>query len=340
MKQSILVLFLFCVSLLSWAGMVDISLGQEMHQNPDGKFHVIAFFQKQITPEETIESWGIRGDEISSRIQVANAYKITAEESYFWFKQFCSQYPDVQGLVLHELLQAASFTATPKTIFAIAKHPEIGRVSLYKAENTKPNEFFLQPEYFQVQSLEVVRYGDDTETAPQTEVIPVESREITPEQIINILKKIYDFVKENKPVVNTSIDQAAAVPQGINSWQQMAGWREKHTGQYTILYKNLYGMEVVKIVVRVHFYHSGNYNNVGKYITCATVSIDEMNVMWGYTLNATVKIPDSGIVNIGTNQNPVAGMKMFVNWVVTTILQHQEGTLTFSLDGNGNISGY
>jgi len=133
---------------------------------------------------------------------------------------------------------------------------------------------------------------------------------------------------------------ACAIPKGIQNWQEMASWREKHTGQYSIKYVNGFGITVVEIIVRAHFYYNGNYNGIGKYITCATSTIDTLNVLWGYTLNASANIPDSGIVNLGTTQNPIAGMKLFIHWVVDTILQHQEGRLTFSLDGEGNASAY
>jgi len=336
--KTLFLLFILGFSVAVYAG-VDQDLAKQMAKNPDGKFHVLAFFEKQ-TPEQLIQEWNIRGDEFNTTMQVVELYKSRSQESFFWLNQLASQRMEIQSLQLHELLQAASFIASPAVIQEISQRPEICKVALYTEENAKPDEFFLKPEYYQVRSMNIIRLGDETENALDMAADSSREGEIDIDQIINILKKLYEFVKENKPVVNTSIDQSAAVPSGINSWQQLAGWREKHSGQYVISYENLYGIEVVRIVVRAHFYHSGNYQGVGKYITCATASIDELNVLWGYTLNATMKIPDSGIVNIGTSQNPVAGMKMFVHWVVTTILQHQEGSLTFSLDGNGNLSAY
>lgn len=328
---------LIALTITIQAGVLDENLVRAMEQNPNGKFAVIAFFSQHLTPPQVMEQLNLRGDEEMARSEVVRTYQTTHETAFFWLKKFLDQQEGVENLTLHVLAQAATFTAPAKVIHAVADQPEIAKVALFKTELVKPDDYFVTNEYFQIRNVEIICNGQMAE-APVASTTMDASREITPDQIINILKQLYEFVKENKPVVNTSIDQASAVPSGTTSWQQLAGWREAHSGQYSIIYKNLYGIEVCKIVTRAHFYHSGNYQGVGRYITCATISIDEMNVMWGYTLNASVSIPNSGIVNVGTHDNPVAGMKMFVHWVLTTILQHQEGTMTYSLDGNGNLS--
>jgi len=333
-----LALFFFALGSV-YAGTIDPALADQMAQNPTAKLHVIAFFKDKLSPEKVIQEMGIRGDEVSVVQQVAEIYKSKAQAQSFLFSQFAQQRGEIEGVCIHPLLNAISFKATPPIICEVAKLAIIDRIALYTPENTKPDTFFLKEPYFELKLAKITCVGEATEKSVEFTQAPA-TREIDPSVIINILKELWDFIKENQPVVNTAADVASAVPQGITHWQQLAGWREKHTGQYVIEYVNGFGITVVKIVVRVHFYYNGNYNGVGKYITCATTSIDELNVLWGYTLDATEKVPESGIVNIGTAQNPIAGMKMFVHWAVHTIIQHQEGTMTFSLDGQGNISSY
>lgn len=343
MKSNTLVLFWVWMALGSaviCAGDVDSLLAEKMLANPDGQFHVIAFFQDRLTPEQAILQNGIRGEECEIARQVVAAYKTKTEGCESWLQGFSeSRQLRLERICRQDHLQAVSFTATAEAIWEIAQQGRVEKISLFTPENTRPEAFFDKQSYYMLQEP-IITYVDDATDNTVNIGAQREEIEIDPEKIINILKKIFDFIKENQPVVNTSVDQASAVPQGTSHWQQLAEWRERHTGQYVIEYKNLYGITVVKIVLRIHFYHSGNYNGIGRYITCATASIDELNVLWGYTLNADVKIPDSGVVNIGTATAPVAAMRMFVHWAVHTIVQHQEGTMTFTLDGNGNVSSY
>jgi len=322
---------------VGYAESIDPVLSEQMAQNPNQKFHVLAFFKDKLSPEKVVNELGIRGNEIRDIQQVVQIFKNKTQEQMFWISK---QRAGIEGLCAHELLQAVSFYALPAAIMEVAKQQEIEKITLFTQENTKPDPYFLKRQYYEIKEVKITPIGEATENKVEYQPMPSREGEIDIDQIINILKKLYDFIKENQPVVNTSVDQASAVPSGINGWQQLAGWQEKHTGQYKIEYVNLFGITVIKIVLKIHFYYNGNYNGVGKYITCATSSIDELNVLWGYTLNATVKIPDSGIVNIGTAQNPIAAMKMFVHWAVHTIVQHQEGSVTYSIDGNGNVSAY
>ncbi len=308
------------------------------------KISVIVFFAERLSPSEASERFGNTDDRTLLVQQVVEAYKDFSHRQLHWLQELSktrSLQGEIENLTLHELCQAASLDATVAAIEKLAEQPEIDKICLYSQELTKPDAFFLTPEYYQIKDVKITPIANGLEKeVPASAIKESTEREITPEQIINILKKVFEYIKENKPVVNTSVDMACAIPKGIENWQQMANWREKHTGQYSIEYVNGFGITVVKILVRAHFYYNGSYNNIGKYITCATSTIDTLNVLWGYTLNATAQIPDSGIVNVGTSQDPVAGMKMFIHWTVDTILQHQEGRLTFSLDGNGNVSGY
>lgn len=338
--KSLILLFCFLCTLPLFAGTVDPILESAMLQKPDAVFHVLAFFTQKLSPQQVIDDLSIRGDKNSMVQQVVDVYKNKSQEQGAGIFEFCKEraQESLQKLTLHELIQAVSFQATPEIIHYIAQRPEIEKVCLYSYDMTKPDEFFLTPQYYQIQRSILVREGDEIDT----EITTVPNREETSvdwEKVVNILKKVYEFVKENKPVVNTSVDQACAIPQGITNWQQMAEWRNKQSSQYVIKYVNGFGVTVVEIVTKAYFYYNGSYQGKGRYITCATASIDKLNVLWGYTLNASVKIPDSGIVNMGTTENPIAGMRMVIHWIVDTLIQHQEGTLTFSLDGTGNVSG-
>lgn len=318
------------------AGTIDADLAQKIAENPLAKYHVTAYLKDKLDPEKVVQDMRIGGDEIAATQQVVEIFKNKAQSQTMWLKESRSQ---IEKVWVHELAHAVSFVAPGFLIQELAKLDEIERIALYTEEGVKPHAYFLKRPYFEFKACKLSKIGAATDEPVEFAQVR-EGEGVDIDQIINILKKIWDFVKENKPVVNTAVDVASAVPQGITNWQQLAGWQQKHTGQYIVEYVNGFGVTVVKIVLRIHFYHHGNYNGVGRYITCATATIDEMNVLWGYTLNATMKIPDSSIVNIGTSSNPVAAMQMFVHWTVDTIIQHQEGSVTYAIDGNGNVQEY
>jgi hypothetical protein len=338
MKRMILLLAVSfgIASVAAFAGTLDAVLAEKIAENPQAKYHVIAFLQDKLDPEKVVQDMRIGGDEIAVTQQVVDIFKDKIHSQIAWLKDSRA---GVEDFRVHELVHAVSYVAPGTLILGLAQLDEFERTIPYSEEALKPPAFFLKRPYFEFKSYKLTKVGEGREEKVEF----AQTREgegVDIDQIINILKKIWDFVKENKPVVNTAVDVASAVPQGITSWQQLAGWQQKHTGQYIVEYVNGFGITVVKIVLRIHFYYRGNYNGVGRYITCATASIDEMNVLWGYTLNASMTIPDSGIVNIGTSSAPVAAMQMFVHWTVDTIIQHQEGSVTYAIDGNGNVQEY
>lgn len=349
MKKLAIVVFLFIVALNIHAGVLDQNLAQAVAYNPNGQFHVMAFFAEQLTPNQVIQQLGLNEDS-SALSEVVNTYKTTHQNNFYWLNQFLSQESDVNGLTLHILAQGADFSAPGQVILDLAEQAEIGRIALFQNDLTKPDDFFLTPEYYQIRRIEVTSDNERFEVSldgqpantfesdtPSYRHYISSSKEIDPEQIINILKNFFDLIKEGKPVINTNIDQAAALPAGIAYPSQLTGWREQHSSQYIIRFENIVGMDLVYVVMRVHFYYNGSYQGIGKYITGATVSIDDGYVFWGWSVDASVKVPDYSIVNIGSSANPIAGMKMFVNWKASSSVQVYTGTFTFVLDGEGNL---
>jgi hypothetical protein len=49
---------------------------------------------------------------------------------------------------------------------------------------------------------------------------------------------------------------------------------------------------VVDFTFKVVFIWGGRYNNIGQYITGATIVPTNIRVLWGYNFEASVKIPD------------------------------------------------
>lgn len=164
---------------------------------------------------------------------------------------------------------------------------------------------------------------------------PVEEINVMIDKIVNLGKKVWDLVKMGTPVVNLKMDKANALPMGVKCWSDLAGWEIPKSKSYRVQYENGFGMTVVDFAFRVVFTAGGNYNEKGKYVANATFQPAEINVQWGFNLDATAEVPQ--VFNRGTKENPIAGMQMTLKWDVSTAVTHMEQTETFYVGGDNKL---
>jgi hypothetical protein len=164
---------------------------------------------------------------------------------------------------------------------------------------------------------------------------PLNEAELVIDKIINMGQKVWTLIAQGKPVVNFEKSTATALPQGVANWTQMQGWAGKSLTQ-EMSAKNGFGSEVVKFTYKVIFLYDGNVGGKGKYIGYASIEPAEIKVGWGgYNFNAQASVPQ--VFNMGTSEDPVAGMQIQVKYSVDTIMKHQEFTDTYMINGKGQI---
>ena len=154
--------------------------------------------------------------------------------------------------------------------------------------------------------------------------------------IINVGEKIWEIVKENEPILEARGAKASALPRGITCWDQLTSWSPTRAETYEVVYKNLYGMRVVDLKFRILYTYGGQLKGQGRYLTNSTIQFSKVNVLWGYIFNADVEIPQ--VVNMGTEENPLAGMQMTLNWSVNTrpiSLKKSINSASFFVSGDG-----
>lgn len=156
------------------------------------------------------------------------------------------------------------------------------------------------------------------------------------DKIINIGQKIWNVVEKGKPVANYSSVSANALPENATRWDQLETWNTPKSKVVKIVYKNVYGIEVIRFTYRIILLYGGSVGGVGKYIGYANVEPLEMTTAYMYTFN--VKASVESVYNMGTKKNPLAGMILNINWTVETVLKKSTMTHTYSLDGLGNIA--
>jgi hypothetical protein len=185
-------------------------------------------------------------------------------------------------------------------------------------------------------TIEIVKVGptvSPTEvTAPEPgigDTIPIL------DSIVNLGEKIWKIINDNKPVVDVKVQYASALPEGIKSWSQMAGWQRPKGTIYQLTAKNAYGGQVINVRYQVLRTVGGNYKGTGKYLTAVTVEPRLVEAAWGYHLNLDANAPDSSIVNVGTSEAPVAAMMVQLGWTISTAVKHSQGKGIYYLQGDG-----
>ncbi|NCN26960.1 hypothetical protein GW915_05235 [bacterium] len=158
---------------------------------------------------------------------------------------------------------------------------------------------------------------------------------INPDKIVQIGKVIWDFIKENRAIVDLEKNVAHVVPEGVTQWEQLSGWSDPKNYMYKVSYKNGYGVNVVNLKYYVLYTPNGGHEGVGQYLANVTVMPAEMTASWGYTVNARTNIHRA--LNVGTSEDPIANVLMDITWSVSTVVKKSIESLTFSLSGNGRF---
>ncbi len=194
---------------------------------------------------------------------------------------------------------------------------------------------------WEIQSVEV-REVYDAQSAPLPKMVndcselgskPFLADNIGWDQIVNIGEKVWAIIEANKPVVTVETPVAHALPRGLECWADLEHWQAPRTQSYEVLYKNGFGMEVVKFRFRLHYTYGGGKAELGQYLANVAVLPSELNVMWGYTFNAKVEVAQA--INMGSKENPLAGLEMNVRWNAKTVLKESENSFHFFVSGDG-----
>lgn len=154
------------------------------------------------------------------------------------------------------------------------------------------------------------------------------------DEIVNFGAKVFDLIKQNRPVVKTEFATAHAIPKETQPFD-LEGWQDPKAVAFEVSYKNKLGGVVTKYRYVIVFTYGGSYNETGQYIANATVYAEDLRVGWSYNFESTAVAKDP--VNIRTKANPLAGLQFNVSWTVASPLVHQQNAMVFFLKGDGTL---
>lgn len=137
--------------------------------------------------------------------------------------------------------------------------------------------------------------------------------------IVAIGEKVWKLIESGRPVVNFKAPLAHALPWSAICWTELERWRPPSSQLMQVAYRNGFGQTVVKFRFRVIYSSGGSLNGVGSYLANVTVLPETIDVAWGYTVNAETVVGRA--INLGTRDNPIAGLQLMVTWNVKTIVK-------------------
>ncbi len=171
-------------------------------------------------------------------------------------------------------------------------------------------------------------FGTNDEPTPQND----EPQTIL-DKIINYGSKFWQAVVANRPVVKVTYQTANALPEGTLNVRDLDEWQMPEVRRYRVIYQNLLGMNVVTYQFQLTYTPGGKLNGVGQFLSNINITSRELDVAWGYTMNATGTVPN--VVNLGKKTSPLAAAEVQLNWVVETPLKRSERTETYFVRGDG-----
>jgi hypothetical protein len=156
------------------------------------------------------------------------------------------------------------------------------------------------------------------------------------DEIISVGKEAWQFIQDNKPVVNVQSDYTGAVPNSVTDWRKLSGWKNTEKGPFTISWINGFNTETVKIDFKWASSYGANLNNKGKYVTQAGPVIGSVDVSWGYTVD--VHVSAFNPLNVGTLDNPVSQIDVELTSRISTVLKDVTNNCRVRFVGDGSIT--
>jgi hypothetical protein len=176
---------------------------------------------------------------------------------------------------------------------------------------------------------------------PKVPKNPIDEIAIMIDSLIAIGKKIWPIIEAGRPVITNGLIPAISIlphMEGNNGvLYQMANWSFPTAKSYRLSYKNIYGFEVIGFTYTIYFQYAGSLNGVGKYLTSLSVQASDIYAAWGgFKFNVTSELVS--IANVGTQNSPIASGIIKVNCIAKSILNEDQSSQSFYVDGNGGFA--
>lgn len=159
------------------------------------------------------------------------------------------------------------------------------------------------------------------------------------DKLIAIGAKIIPTIEKGKAVVTNNSMAAVSVLPRLETIDpvvhDMGNWSIPVTKHYKISYKNGYGSDVVSFVYSVTYQYGGTYGGKGQYLTGIRASARQINIGWGFDLDASSQLVQ--ISNVGTTDNVIAGATIEMTYTVKNWTRTITNAVSFFVAGDNRL---
>ncbi len=154
-------------------------------------------------------------------------------------------------------------------------------------------------------------------------------------QMVMLGQRVINLIKQGKPVVDVKVNNWSVVPEGAETIRQVVSWKRPVFKYYETEVKNMLGMKMVTVRYRTQMLYGGTYKGKGAYL--AHVTAIPTLVTAGYGFDANVKMSAKEILNMGTEEDPIAAIGFDVTLEMGSTMGKIHSSQSYLVDGNGGI---
>ena len=168
-------------------------------------------------------------------------------------------------------------------------------LSAFAEENPCNVEGYYEIESMRVEEIELpADYSNDLIENSSNRDIVGEVVEVT-DALIALGKKVWTLVEKGRPVLNIGMVPAVSVlpnskADPSSTFYSMENWAAPRSKAYRVVYTNLLGMNVVTFEYAVVYQYGGELNGKGKYLTAVDIVPRKVNVIFGYSFDASSRL--------------------------------------------------
>jgi hypothetical protein len=159
------------------------------------------------------------------------------------------------------------------------------------------------------------------------------------DQLIAIGQKLMPIIDKGRAVVNNNPMGAVAVLPRLDKTEKevhdMANWSLPTTKHYKIVYKNGWGSDVVTFVYSVTYQYNGTFEGKGKYLTGIRASARQIDVSWGFDVDASSQLLQ--ISNVGTSESLIAAATLEISYTVKNWTRTVTNNVSYFVTGDGRM---
>lgn len=159
------------------------------------------------------------------------------------------------------------------------------------------------------------------------------------DKLVAIGERVIPLVKEGRPIVtNNPMSSVSVLPRSNNNdfvVNGMGGWTIPYSKHYRVGFINGFGMEVISFVYSITYQFNGSLNGRGKYLTGIRASARDIDVAYGFDMDASSRLLQ--ISNIGTTQNVIAGATIEMSYTVKSLIKTISTNISYFIAGDGRM---